>query len=310
MTTPPTFGSAREQVSRTGDAEFWQPFVAEVLARHGLADTAHPPVAGYNATYPTFVCGDVVVKLFGGPLSWRSGHAAESAALTLVATEPEVGAPKLLAEGRLFDDDDSWPYLVTSRVPGVASHAAGLSSAQRLLLAADLGRRVRRLHAMRPEGVATDAYWSGPSVKAAAARSSLPAHLVAQAGDYVARLGAYDLVFTHADLCAAHAFVEGGRLSGLIDWGDAMVTDRHFELIQVHRDAFGCDKGLLRAFLDASDWPVGPDFARLALGHALRRQAVGLAQHRGMDVYEPVAALIPLREIGTLAELADALFGV
>ena len=105
-------------------------------------------------------------------------------------------------------------------------------------------------------------------------------------------------------------FVENGRLAGIIDWGDAMVTDRHYELVQLYRDMFGCDKALLGAFLEASDWPVGKHFARQALGLALHRQAVGLAQHHTMDVFEPIAALLPLQDIGTLDELATELFAV
>ncbi len=105
-------------------------------------------------------------------------------------------------------------------------------------------------------------------------------------------------------------FVESGRLTGIIDWGDVMVTDRHYELIQLYRDVFGCDKALLRVFLEASDWPVGTDFPRQALGLALHRQAVGLAQHHTMDVFEPIAALLPLQDIGTLDELATELFAV
>jgi hypothetical protein len=73
---------------------------------------------------------------------------------------------------------------------------------------------------------------------------------------------------------------------------------------------FGCDKALLRAFLEASDWPVGKDFPRQALGLALHRQAVGLAQHHTMDVFEPIAGLFPLQDIGTLDELATLLFAV
>ena len=105
-------------------------------------------------------------------------------------------------------------------------------------------------------------------------------------------------------------FVENGRITGIIDWGDAVVTDRHYELIQPYRDMFGCDKALLRAFLDASDWPVGADFPRRALGLALVRQAVIRAQHLGGDVFEPVAALLPLDDIATLDELATELFAV
>jgi len=266
-------------------------------------------VAGSNPTYPTFLYGDVVVKLFGYSRSWRASHAAERAAHALVATDPEIVAPRLLGEGRLYDDAEaSWPYLVTTRLSGVAWEDAELSTEQRRSVAADLGRQVRRVHALRPSGVATEVDWPAPDVAAAAERSSLPPHLIAQIEDYLARLEPFDRVFVHGDLVATHAFVEDGRLTGIIDWGDALVTDRHYELIQLHRDTFGCDKALLGVFLEASDWPVGKDFSRQALGLALHRQAIGLAQHHTMDVFEPIAALLPLDDIGTLDELAAELF--
>jgi len=41
------------------------------------------PVAGFNATYPTFLYGDLVVKLFGYLQPWRGSHAAERAAQAL-----------------------------------------------------------------------------------------------------------------------------------------------------------------------------------------------------------------------------------
>ena len=89
-----------------------------------------------------------------------------------------------------------------------------------------------------------------------------------------------------------------------------MVADRHYEIIQLYRDMFRCDKALLRAFLQACGWPVGKDFARQALGLALHRQAVGLAQHHSIDVFEPIAAQFPLQDIRTLDELASVLFTV
>jgi len=311
MTAPPAFASLQEHVSRLGDAGFWWPYIAEILERHGLAGAGREPVAGFNATYPTFLYGDVVVKLFGYSRSWRGSHAAERAAYALVATDPEIAAPSLLAEGRLYDDVDApWPYLITTRMSGVASWCAELPAEQRLSLAAELGRQVRRVHALRPSGVATDADWPALNVAAAAEHSSLPLHLIAQVDGYLARLRPFDRVFVHGDLVANHAYVENGRLTGIIDWGDAVVTDRHYEIIQLYRDMFGCDKALLRVFLDASDWPVGEDFPHRALGLALCRQAVGLAQHHTMDVFEPIAALLPLHEIGTLDELATDLFAV
>ena len=311
MTAPPTFASIQEFRSRIGDAGFWWPYVAEILHRHDLFDAGREPAAGFNATYPTFLYGDVVVKLFGYARSWRESHAAERAAQSLLATDPEIATPSLLGEGQVYDDVDApWPYLITTRMSGVPWWRAELSTEQQLSVAAELGRQVRRVHALPPSDVATHADWAALNVAAAAEQSSLPPHLIAQIDGYLARLGSCDRVFVHGDLVAAHVFVEDGRLTGIIDWRDALVTDRHYEIIQLYRDTFGCDKALLRMFLDACDWPVGKDFPRKAMGLALHRQAVGLAQHHTMDVFEPIAALFPLQDIGTLDDLATELFAV
>ena len=85
MTAPPTFASIQEYVSRLGDAGFWWPYVAEILQRHDLGDAGREPVAGFNPTYPTFLFGDVVVKLFGYCRPWRESHAAERAAQVVAA---------------------------------------------------------------------------------------------------------------------------------------------------------------------------------------------------------------------------------
>lgn len=311
MIAPPAFASLREYGLRLGDVGFWWPYVALILERHGLANARPEPVAGFNATYPTFVHGDVVVKLFGYIRPWRRGHAAERAAQALIATDPEIAAPRLLGEGRLCEDRDApWPYLITTRMAGIPSWRAELSAEQRLSVAAELGRQIRRVHALRLSAVATHEDWQALSVSAGAEWSSLPPHLIAQIDGYLARLEPFDRVFVHSDLCANHVFVEQGRLAGIIDWGDALATDRHYEIIQIHRDMFGCDKTLLRAFLEASHWPLGKSFPRQALGLTLHRQAIGLAQHSTMDVFQPIAALLPLHDIGTLDELATELFAV
>jgi len=308
---PPGTALNDEHVARLGDVSFWRPYVQEILARHDLVAAGRSPVAGFNPTHPTFVCGDVVVKLFGLGRNWRVAHAAEHAALVRVADDATIVAPRLVAEGRLIDDVAApWPYLVTTCVRGVAWRDAALSDAERRSVAAELGDQIRRVHALPTSGVATSADWPDVDVAAAARRSSLPPHLVAQVERFVGRLGPSQDVFVHGDLVAAHVFVEDGRLAGIIDWGDAMATDRHYEIMQVHRDLFDCDKTLLRAFLDACRWPVDEDFADRALGHGLRRQAIGLAQHDRMDVFKPIAARLRLDDFATLEELAAAVFAV
>lgn len=311
MKVRPTFTSIQEYRSRRGDVGFWWPYISEILKRHDLIDSRREPVAGFNPTHPTFLTGGVVVKLFGYTRTWQKSHESELAAQAVVAIDPMIAAPRLLAEGRLFDNiDASWPYLVTTRISGVTLQDVELSAEQWHSVTVDVGKLVRRLHDLRPTGVATHEYWLTQSVASAAAQSSLPPHLIAQIDDYLARLAPFDRVFVHGDLCAMHAFVENGRLTGVIDWGDAMVTDRHYELIQLYMDMFHCDKELFWIFLDSCDWPVGKDFPRQTLGLALYRQAVGLAQHLAMDVFEPIAELFPLQDIGTLDELATELFDV
>lgn len=309
---PPTFASLEEYISRVNDVDFWAPYVTEILERHDLYDTSQEPEAGFNATYPTFLQGTVAVKIFGYAEAWSASHAAEHAALAEVATDPEIAAPRLLGEGRIADDPDApWPYLITARVPGVALWSAKLTDTQWRAVAGELGRQVKRLHSLQPStGVATDADWPANTASSAAKQSSLPRHLSTQADDFVSRFKPVDPVFTHADIVANHVFVESSHITGIIDWGDAMMADRHYELIQIYRDTFGCDKNLFKVFLEASDWPVNSDFPRRTMAFALRRQAIGIAQHRTIDVFEPIAALFPLADISTLDELAIELFTV
>lgn len=292
------------------DVGAWRHAVEDVLERHDLRAAGAEIVAGYNPTFPTFLVGDVVVKFFGCVPTWRTSHAAERAALTLLLTDPRIRAPRLLATGQLADDVAApWPYLVLSRVAGNRLGMSGLDVAHRERLAADLGEQLRRVHALKPSPAMAAIAWEPVDLVDALARSSLPPHLIEQAPGFVAGAPSTEPRFLHGDLAAQHVFVERGNLTGLIDWGDAVVMDPHLELIQVLRSALACDTGLFRAFLASYGWERDEAFARKALAQALRRQAIGLAQHLRMDVFEPVAARWDLATVATLDDLADLLFG-
>ena len=143
----------------------------------------------------------------------------------------------------------------------------------------------------------------------AIAASSLPARLHDQIDDFLVRIPDDEPVLAHGDLTARHVFVESGRLAGIIDWGDAMLMDRHYEVAKLHLDLFDGDKDLLRTFLHGANWPVGPDFAQRSLAFALHRQAIGLVQHPdAMDVFHKLPAMASIDEIDSLDELAEALF--
>jgi len=297
---------------RFDDLEYWWPRVGEILERHGIYADINRVEAGVGGTFLTLVCGDVVVKLFGYMPFWRRAHAAELAAMRRVAEDPGILAPRLLFNGQLFDDPATpWPYLVTTRASGAHWEQADLSIHDKSAIAADLARQVRRISSLAATSdVATPATWCAPGLVEAAMQSVLPSRLVSQIDGFVAGTDQEDTVFVHGDLMFRHVFVEDGRLEGIIDWGDALVADRHYELAQIQLNLFDGDKTLLRTFLDHSDWPVERDFARRALTEALRRQAVGLAQHRTMDVFHKLPRILKLEDIATLDDLAEAVFGV
>ena len=307
---PPHFGTTAAYLDLVNDADYWRPYAYEALNRHGLAMVE--AVAGRGGTFPTLVGGGVAVKLFGHLPFWKRSHAGELAALDCVAGDCRIPAPKLLAHGCLFDNAAApWPYLVMTSMPGANWEDASLSPSQKRAVAADLGRTIMRIRDVSPSSaLATPEDWSTWRTSEAVRRTVLPPHLVEQVDDFVAAIPETDRVFVHGDLMHRHVFVSDSGLTGLIDWGDAVVADPHYELAQVHLNLFDGDKKLLRIFLDHANWPTEHGFVQRALAQAFRRQAVGLAQHTTMDVFFKVPDLVPLDAIATLDELADALFGV
>lgn len=302
-----TFDSPDDYRAHVGDLGLWWPHAEGVLRRHGLTPEGTPKAAT-GGSYPTILAGDVVVKFYGHEGEWRRAHATELHAYEVLAADPELAAPKLLASGVR----EGWPYLVITRVQGKTWGDAGMSPTELRTAAADLGTQITRVHAL-PPGPHVERFedWPQLDIAAAHAGSVLPTRFVAQAEEFVAEVAPNDAVFGNGDLFEGNILVASGRVTGLIDWGDALVIDRHNELAKIHLSTFGCDKDLLRAFLEGADWPVGADFARRAMAMALVRQAVGIAQHgEGFDNFYLLPKLFPLDEIATLDELAEAVFGV
>jgi len=216
----------KEYASRLGDVDFWGPYVAEILGRQGLTRAGWEPVTGFVGTYPSFVYADVVVKLFGY-FPWRDSYAAERAALELIASDPELAAPDLLGEGRLYDDDDApWPYLILTRVPGIAWRDAHPSAEQRRSIAAELGRQLRLVHTLRPSDDAPFSDW--PLLNAAAASErhrawgSLPPHLIEQIDDYLAGILTVDrassMPTSPRTMCSSRTAASSGSSIGATRW--------------------------------------------------------------------------------------------
>lgn len=307
----PKFESLQEFRSKIEDADFWWPYAAKILEKNNLLDQEHEPDAGVNGTFPTIIYGDVVVKMFGYAHAWRKSFEFDRIAQAAVSRNPAIKVPKMIGEGALLEDpDEPWRYMITTKMTGEPLLHASLSSMEWHTLAEDLGQQFRLIHQIRSQEIPTAADWQNVNVTEAVKQSSLPPHLVEQVDDYLAQLETMSHDFVHGDLTELHVFVENNRLSGIIDWGDAMMMDRHYEIAKLHLDLFECDKSLLRAFLRAYDWEITSDFAYKAMAFSLVRQGLMLEKHHSGDVFFKLPSQFPLHDIATLEQLATILFDI
>ncbi|GAB3754058.1 phosphotransferase family protein [Microlunatus parietis] len=284
-----------------GDVGYWGAYVRTALDRSDLSATeVEAPFVG---TFPTFLAGDVVVKLFGETFDGAACFATELAMAELLTGEPGIPAPGLVASGRLFDDDDhwSWPYLIMERLHSVPIRDAR-SAPSVPAAAAELGAVITRLHRL-PIPALIAARDPLPGLRAAAPERlrgfGLPDHLVEQVPEFLADASA-ERVLVHADLTADHVFVDDHGLAGIIDWADAIPADPWYELVATRFDAFAGDPRPFSIMLDAAGWTRGPDFPRRALQGVLEFQ---------FNAITAITELVELPRIATLDDLADALFG-
>jgi aminoglycoside phosphotransferase (APT) family kinase protein len=272
--------------------------VLDVLRRHVLPQgKLEPPFVG---TFPTFIVGDFVVKLFGTSFDGERSSQVEVAMLELLDSQPGIPAPSLVASGRLFDAHPFWPYLVTVRAAGRAIRDVELTGARAERVAADIGTIVGRLHEMTaPDNVADRDLLEGLRVEAPARlrRFGLPERLVEQVPDFLADAEPA-AILVHGDITADHVFVDDQGVTALIDWGDALAADRAYELPAVYLDALRGDRRHFAAFLESAHWPQR-DLARRGLQGILEFEFNAVAR---------VAELVQLADIETLDSLAERLF--
>ncbi|HAU0792289.1 TPA: phosphotransferase [Legionella pneumophila] len=307
------FASNKEYQTYRSDVSYWWPFIKELFGCHLQLSNINPSdiETGFNSTYPVFLLKEYVIKFYGHQKSWRTAFETESLAHLSLETDKGIRAPKILTKGYLFPkQDESWPYIISSRVPGKSWLDTTLSFSEKILIASEIGQQLLKIHSLKTDNrLQHDHEWGRLDFTAAAEKCILPNHLVRQVDSFIAGLDDFDRCLVNGDLVGMHVFIHEGHLSGLIDWGDASVTDRHYELGKL-MDTFDWDKRLLKTVLDTANWPCDKNFSKQALGLSLYRQAVGLTQHSTFDVFYKLPDILPLSDIATLDELANTLFDV
>ncbi len=295
------------------DAALWEPYVRLACRQHTLPCPAVR--AGLAGTFPTFICGDHVIKFFGTLFGGKHSFEVERTCARLLADDTDIPVPALHGEGTL----EGWDYLIFDAVPGksLGEDWGQITPANRLTLARWLGEKVRRLHAL-PLGSHPlfPAGWESYSEflhqqysHRDEKKATLPLHISEQLTEYL--FPPEKLVpagtrphLVHADITGDHLL--GRFISGewqplaLIDFGDARVADLYYELAALHTDLFRCDRKLLKAFLAAYGFELPPDFAHSAMSTALLHK---------FDILTPALEMHPeFRKVRSLPELADSIW--
>ncbi len=191
---------------------------------------------GAGLDHRVYAVGDALVARFG------DGARAEAALLAAIAPRLPVPVPVPVAL------DEQAGCLIQPRVPGTplltVPRALRRAFAPALLAFADT------LHALDPDVDLTEddtpleAWLEEAAESWAAVRDEVPARRraaveVALAARVPPRAGR---TLIHGDLGAEHVFVDGGRITGVIDWGDAAIGDRALDHGRLMRD-LGVDLG-------------------------------------------------------------------
>jgi len=246
----PAISSVEEYRVAYADTATWIPAMRVLCARHALeAGKLQRTTLG---THLVFRTGGCAIKLFS--TFWRDDFTKERAALMRIRGLP---VPELIAEGEL----EGWPYLVIGWVDGVPAGEvwASLGDGDRYRVVRQPGELMAALHAQpAPPELAID--WN--AFIAARIDRALAHHGATDPWTrwIETRLANFnDSPFTpvmlNADINGDHLQLsqEGGewRITGLIDFGDAMAGHPFYEFVApLCFYTFGRPK-LSRALIDA-----------------------------------------------------------
>ncbi|MAE71822.1 MAG: hypothetical protein CME06_15295 [Gemmatimonadetes bacterium] len=290
----------------------WRRAVRVIASRHGLA--ALPPRRVMEGTHIVTLLGAThAVKLFT-PLFPRDA-VVEAAAMQEVGGKLPVPTPEIVATGEL----DGWDYIVMTQVSGcpIGKVWPDMMPSAKLRVAGGIGRLIAAQHAL-PVNASTalerdwPRFFESQSATAADRQRSngLPEEIAGQIPGYLHRAegGARPParpVLLHADITHEHILLSEShgdwKISGYLDFGDAFIGPRGYELPAPGLLIMRGEPEPLRALIEASCAAAGesgPELRRRLMAHTLL--------HRYADI-EWIRHWIPgggdARDLGALAEV-------
>jgi hygromycin-B 7''-O-kinase len=276
--------------------------VFDLVRRHGVSGSALTSVDETGGEARVYVIDETLVVKVQRPHRRRPRTSLEKEAFFLrqLSAHPDIEVPRILGYGQY----DTIEYLVMTRMPGVAALTVELTGGQRTKVLRQLGRTLRRLHAIPQAPFSGSALFPGNRTREAfvAQMRATLAHAVQVIGDtphlwpldvspvdlaskaLAALPASVDLVALHSNPGPVHTFVQPETLEfvGLIDFGDAYIGhpaldwrwpthEDHMALLQ----GYGDDAPVTDAFMAA--WRAGlvlSDMVALATRPDRRPQAL------------------------------------
>jgi hygromycin-B 7''-O-kinase len=224
--------------------------VLALARRHVPSARAVTAVDETGGEARTYAIDDDVIFKTQRPHRLRPRTSQEKEVLFLneLARVPEIPVPRVLGYGK----EGNIEYTVLTRMPGIAVRRADLTGEPRRAMLRDLGRVLRRIHAIPQGAMATSGLFPGDR-----SAEDFHARLAEAFGDAVAPLraaeGAWDLAETpeevaaralaclpasdlrvalHSNPAPEHTFVDErtGKYTGTIDFGDAYISHPTLDL--------------------------------------------------------------------------------
>lgn len=254
------------------DASLWEPVVGRICEQNGIEVGAEIQ-SGYPGSTAVFIVDKTaVVKIFP-PFLVQDYH-LEIEIYNLVDTRLDPYLPELLAHG-IYPDRIDWPYLVMSFLPGqpIREVREVISDENKRAVARQLGWYIRRLHSTPLDGAkilqVERADWIAFLVERRKRcleelrdKTDLPLSVLREVAYFlnsgVLRPdGDFRPLLLNGDFTEDHLLLEKRlgewRISGLIDWADALAGEREYEWIALWFGLCSQDVPMFREVLQAYD---------------------------------------------------------
>lgn len=254
------------------------------------------------ATWDQMYCANAVYRLGGqrylkiySPSAERQFH-IERCVLRALNDQTAIPAPRIVAEGERTHEPS---YLVMTEIPGATAENVwdSLARTHQLALARDFGSLCAAIHRLPMEALATveqkyggrHKHIQGLLNQRTAEIMSIETLSLQQRDDLLSFLHVeaqehidHQQNLTHFDLAHNHIYlsqdVSTWHVTGIIDWGEAMIGPPEWDVAYLWFWTFTCDRDAMQACLQTlyMDRPLPARFARRCMAAVMYTSSMSL----------------------------------